>query len=113
MKLGAVPGTSDIQLDMPTGRALKFDLYVEKYERQGENELRLQVSLLRGGAVVASTECSGASFRGRSSGGCQSTFHNSCPITAPDGGADTVRVATRFAKPTPITLVGLELRVHE
>lgn len=110
---GPIPGTTETKLDMPTGRSLAFDVYVDKYKHDGTNALRMQVSLLKNGAVVASTECEGSSFRGRSGNGCQSLSQNNCPIMAPEGGADTVRVVTRFAESRAISVEGVEIRVKE
>lgn len=110
---GPVPSQSEIALDVPAARTISFDVYIEKYHHDATNDLRLKVSLLRGGAVVASTECSGSTFRSKSRSGCQSTQLGACPIMAPVGGADRVRIETRFAEASAITIEGLEIRVRD
>ena len=113
VRVGRPPSTNDVKLEMPTGRAIAFDVYVDKHDRDGENELRLQVSLLKGGNVVATKECTGMRFSGRSTSGCQATSMHNCPITAPEGGADTVRIETRIAATTRLVLDGVEVRIRE
>lgn len=85
-------------LSFPAGKALEFPVHAESYEHSGANNVRIEVTLLRGGAPVDSMACDGFELEGGAGCGSSATHLNgSCAMTVPPGGSDAIRVVARLA----------------
>ncbi|XXX74536.1 hypothetical protein WMF30_43500 [Sorangium sp. So ce134] len=85
-------------LSFPAGKKLEFPVHADRYEYSGVNDVRIEVTLLRGGAPVGSMACDGFELEGSAGFGSSATHLNgSCAITVPAGGSDAIRVVARLA----------------
>jgi hypothetical protein len=105
--------TKEASLVLSAGDAVGFSTHADRYSYDGTNAVMLDAELLKGGLVVERLTCRGFDLEDNSGSGTGSTRHLMCPMTAPAGGADTVRVGTRLENTSPATFEGFEVRVHQ
>lgn len=107
--LGPTAGQVDLPgLDTPVekklsfaqGKELEFPVHAESYEYSGANYVVIDVTLLRGGAPVATMACQGFELEGGAGCGSSATHMNSgCSMKVPAGGSDAIRVVARLQNP--------------
>lgn len=112
IRLPGLGVAGDAPLAAPAGTWLGFAVHLDSYSYSGRNHVLVNAELLRGGAVVGSTQCRGFEFEGGAGSGCGATEHNSaCGIAVPEGGIDAIRVTATLEAPNEVSLEGLEVRV--
>ncbi|WP_437956002.1 hypothetical protein WME76_31670 [Sorangium sp. So ce119] len=85
-------------ISFPAGKELEFPVHADRYEHSGGNHVRIEVTLLRGGAPVGAMACDGFELEGGAGCGSGATHMNSsCSMTVPAGGSDAIRVVARLA----------------
>lgn len=84
-------------LSFPAGKELAFPVHADSYEYGGANNVRIEVTLLRGGAPVGVMACNGFELEGGAGCGSSATHLNSsCAMEVPAGGSDAIRVVARL-----------------
>ncbi|WP_438015461.1 hypothetical protein WMF18_31950 [Sorangium sp. So ce315] len=82
----------------PAGKKLEFPVHADRYEHGGGNHVRIEVTLLRGGAPVGVMACNGFELEGGAGCGTSATHLSSaCAMTVPAGGSDAIRAVARLA----------------
>ena len=102
-------------LSFPAGKKLEFPVHADSYEYSGANYVRVEVTLLRGGAPVGTMACDGFELEGGAGCGSGATHLNgSCEMEVPAGGSDAIRVVASLAdKGSSAKLEGLSVYIRD
>lgn len=102
-------------ISFPAGKELEFPVHADRYEHSGWNHVRIEVTLLRGGAPVGAMACDGFELEGDAGCGSSATHLNgSCAMEVPGGGSDAIRVVATLAdKGSSAKLEGLSVYIRD
>ena len=108
-----VPVEARATLPGPSTRTVAVAADVVKWS--GRSCLMLDVEAFRGDARVAQVSCCGWRPKRGSTGSAMIVYRTTsdCDLAIPAGGADRVKVATRFSHPGALSFEGLEIRIEK